>query len=136
MAESRAGVSMELPEEIERAMRVTIEELLFAGRFADEALINYKIEKGAAPLRAAILSRLREAEADRWQPIETAPKDCAVVLVALNGCTTAARHFEDHGWYEINSHWTDAWGGEIWPSHWMPLPDAPALSEAPSQGDQ
>ena len=61
-----------------------------------------------------------------WQPIETAPKDEFHVLVATQGYVTAAVwHSHAAGWYETNNDPTDAWGFELFPTHWMPLPAPP-----------
>lgn len=61
-----------------------------------------------------------------WQPIETAPKDETPVLLWAN--TRRDREY---------SHWIGAFDGENWrdeveghflqPTHWMPLPDPPAI---------
>lgn len=162
----------ELPEEIATA----IEELLIrqsechgSGRVS----LRDARDEARSTLTAAILSRLREAEAQGapsgtgysraepsglgpeaeypsrgWQPIATAPKDGRWVL--LSGGRI------EYGWdretkppavvgQAVNGGedgWQFAWydsgyyGEYEDPTHWMPLPAPPALSEAPSQGDQ
>ena len=66
----------------------------------------------------AVSARLRELT--EWQPIETAPKDKTLVLVALirDGVVWRASDavFNGLGWYTKNGkacHWR---------THWMPLP--------------
>lgn len=69
-----------------------------------------------------------------WQPIETAPKDGTVVLLAgpefEHGCVIAFwsdpsvgdTTEEDAGWYESESDSHRLFGT---PTHWMPLPATP-----------
>ena len=73
---------------------------------------------------------------DRWLPIETAPKDEFVLLAGPSGYTTietvfaTGRMCSDYHvgrWIDhANDDLTD-WGFE--PTHWMPLPEAPAMQE-------
>ena len=73
---------------------------------------------------------------DRWLPIETAPKDEFVLLAGPSGYTTietvfsTGRMCSDYhvgSWIDhANDDLTD-WGFE--PTHWMPLPKAPAMQE-------
>ena len=73
---------------------------------------------------------------DRWQPIATAPKDKFVLLAGPSGYTTieivyaTGRMCSDYHvgrWIDhANDDLTD-WGFE--PTHWMPLPEAPAMQE-------
>ena len=73
---------------------------------------------------------------DRWQPIETAPKDKFVLLAGPSGYTTieivyaTGRMCSDYHvgrWIDhANDDLTD-WGFE--PTHWRPLPKAPAMQE-------
>lgn len=72
-----------------------------------------------------------------WQPIETAPKDTFVLLAGPSGYTTIETVFatgrmcsdyHEGRWIDhANDDLTD-WGFE--PTHWMPLPDAPAIASA------
>lgn len=65
--------------------------------------------------------------ADGWLPIETAPKDGSEILgFGLQW-----------GWSPVRfvcvwngATWYAGWGDSIQPTHWMPLPAAPALSTA------
>lgn len=74
--------------------------------------------------------RMEAPRTNKWQPIETAPKDGTEVLVTKPGYTMAVAGF-DYG------EWRDAgdmgWGGycDVEPTHWMPLPNPP--SEHPAQ---
>jgi hypothetical protein len=66
-----------------------------------------------------------------WQPIETAPKGGTLILVgsARDGYTTEAQFdTEREEWWEVNTHWTDATGDPLYPTHWMPLPAPPVGS--------
>lgn len=97
-------------------------------------------------LRAAPIVRVVLAAADAvrgsddgWQPIETAPRDGTMVIladlteVAPNGSTIS---YEDR-WVVAGSYQRNNWynqfieedGEEIYPSHWMPLPTAPKRNE-------
>lgn len=76
--------------------------------------------------------------AAKWRPIETAPKDEAV-LIFIPG-TEPALEIEiahcssddpDGDWYPAT--WPLASPIDMPPSHWMPLPSPPALANA---GDQ
>lgn len=68
-----------------------------------------------------------------WKPIETAPKDGRHVLVAVTndepGYVAEAYYEEDadRGWFSANTHWTDYVDGQLFPSHWMPLPEPPKV---------
>ena len=65
---------------------------------------------------------------DRWQPIETAPKDGSDVLLAGKRREDIASGYWLQSAYAGNGAW-------IWPfvhkdpTHWMPLPKAPAMQE-------
>ena len=70
----------------------------------------------------------RMEETDRWQPIETAPKDGSYVLLAGKRREDIASGY----WLQYAYAGNGAW---IWPfvlkdpTHWMPLPKAPAMQE-------
>lgn len=68
---------------------------------------------------------IREAYAQAWQPIETAPKDGTNIL----GCVQAVQRSQgEMFWYK--DRWV-TWDGEnhtrtvMYPTHWMPLPEPP-----------
>ena len=73
---------------------------------------------------------------DRWLPIETAPKDGTRLLLAKIG-----RDESECGvgvWWACTGNWSDQWKnwndgiepcGLSAPTHWMPLPKAPAMQE-------
>lgn len=70
------------------------------------------------------------AKVPEWQPIETAPRDGAWVLLAREfEWSTPGWWAEDNSegdWYELNNHPSDSWGGPLdGVSHWMPLPTPP-----------
>lgn len=61
-----------------------------------------------------------------WQPIETAPVDGTRVLLFVPPYGAMSGHFDKYGtgrrW---NAH--SAINREAQPTHWMPLPEPPAL---------
>lgn len=86
-------------------------------------------DSAVAAFRRSLAARGWAVEQD-WQPIETAPKDGRnVILAMLNEewvCEGYYEEDEDRGWFMANTHWTDAADGQVYPSHWRPLPAAPA----------
>ena len=71
------------------------------------------------------------AASDTWKPIKTAPKDGRHILVVAGDQPFAVyeAYYEadgDRGWFQANTHWTDAADGKLWNvSRWMPLPSPP-----------
>ncbi len=69
-----------------------------------------------------------------WQPMDTAPKDKTLVIVALirDGVIwrVSDAAFNGLGWYTKS--------GEAchWRTHWMPLPDPPKSEALAIGGDQ
>jgi hypothetical protein len=83
-----------------------------------------------------LLPRLRAAAQPRveqeWQPIETAPKDGTQILAywdsGMMTCTDITL------WYE--GKWSDPECTEVEyadPTHWMPLPTPPSLTDPPKE---
>jgi hypothetical protein len=81
----------------------------------------------------------------RWQPIETAPKDGRDVLLyfPLDGLSDRHAKTVIAYWSEsplMGPRWTfqmraaRAYSDAYQPTHWMPLPDAPALTSGSSPG--
>lgn len=78
---------------------------------------------------AELEARLHAVEADRWQPIETAPKDGTWIQVWADSCERS-----------IQTQWVRWQGEERWvgtmsplyvtPTHWMPLPSPPLADRA------
>jgi hypothetical protein len=63
-----------------------------------------------------------------WQPIETAPMDGTLVLIAAhdNGMPSQPRHvliakYDGEDWRQDDSEYSETWP----PTHWMPLPTPP-----------
>lgn len=74
---------------------------------------------------------------EAWRPIETAPKDGKNVLIASgSGEVGEARFHGEDGWWWINNDPTDAWGSEVYPTHWMPLPAQPDADTRPDTFDE
>lgn len=67
-----------------------------------------------------------------WLPMASAPKDGTHVLLATAidppawVCEGYYETAGDRGWYQANTHWTDAHEGLVYPSNWQPLPEPPA----------
>jgi len=95
---------------------------------------SHFVTHDSAPLHARI-AELEAQVADKWQPIETAPKDGTEVLL-YNETGTHQAWFEDGEWRVFRHHGS---GGQIlfWlnprPTHWMQLPQSPN-QKAPSNG--
>ena len=68
----------------------------------------------------AIIAGLPELQG--WQPIETAPKD--KILIGHEGGMMRLILWEDHCWKQVGTVIERNW---FEPTHWMPLPDAPAI---------
>jgi hypothetical protein len=65
------------------------------------------------------------ADAEKWQPIETAPKDGTEILTFRDGVISQC------GWKD-DLFGEKCWGHASWsypqwsqPTHWMPLPEPP-----------
>lgn len=150
----RARAMIEAPEDDEDALnRVAFEDVPEI-TFAELAEIGDLLREAADALEAS--STGRSSQPSPWQPIETAPKDGAVVLLWWlaeigRGCVAfwacgRWRVFGDGscGWVgesfhaSENGHWTRLIGER--PTHWMPLPSppgsAPAAVRAPLEGQE
>ena len=96
----------------------------FKGLFIKEAKA-YK--QGWNDCRAAMLAAAPTppVSEDRWLPIETAPKDELILVgpTTQMGICVAMHHSRD-GWVtETCSEWSTIYA----PTHWLPLPKAPAM---------
>lgn len=82
---------------------------------------------GSEEQAQALLDAARATLLNYWQPIETAPRDGTRILCYLpfgRGFTTQTHwHIDKRG-----GNWYDE-GGELCPTHWMPLPDKPENSK-------
>jgi len=70
----------------------------------------------------------------QWQPIETAPRNGASILVR---CVGAVESFVVVAWDKKGSKWVRSWTlandnvqQPKHPTHWMPLPEAPEEDES------
>lgn len=84
-----------------------------------------------------------KAEVERWQPIETAPKDGTVIDLWADQrrvtscywglpahCCGEMGSYCDSEWHDLKDGWVDDMNEPLGeyrgnPTHWMPLPDAP-----------
>lgn len=107
-------------EEIrERAMRV----------IADLSQEAERHPRGSdfTPEAIEIISRhmreLRDAVAEPWQPIETAPKHTPILTLCKHGAIEGEWDGETAcGYYWRQMEW--------WPTKWMPLPEPPQTGDA------
>lgn len=102
------------------------------GTLTHEQISYVATDEDKARAALAIARKAIEAEMrGEWQPIETAPKDCDVLLgsgrtEAGGPWVTVGRWDEDSAaFWEKNNHPTDYWGSEIYPTKWQPLPKEP-----------
>lgn len=71
---------------------------------------------------------------DGWLPIETAPKDGTKVLLGrfIKGFSDINGHIAIDYWRSRSEHTFEGWGrfnAQYWPpTHWMPLPSPPDVS--------
>lgn len=89
----------------------------------------------------AEIEGIAQARAERmrdWQPIETAPTDCAVLTIwdGVNNRTgRPARYWNVACLDEGEWHAADEYGDVIdTPTHWMPLPAPPSAKREDSDG--
>lgn len=111
--------------------------IAFHNALTDGSIGQSEVDEIKTGLRAAIAAApTPPVSEDRWLPIETAPKDEFVLLAGPSGYTTietvfaTGRMCSDYHvgrWIDhANDDLTD-WGFE--PTHWTPLPKAPAMQE-------
>jgi hypothetical protein len=63
-----------------------------------------------------------------WQSIETAPKDGTMVLLAWGTCSVASGFWWTPDRFSPVGHWHIGDTEDRLPTHWMPLPDPPAVT--------
>ena len=126
-----------LRQQVIDAIRYAVRSATNCGKETDfdpDALVQNAVYALCGPYGAA--APTPPVSEDRWQPIETAPKDKFVLLAGPSGYTTieivyaTGRMCSDYHvgrWIDhANDDLTD-WGFE--PTHWRPLPKAPAMQE-------
>lgn len=89
-----------------------------------------------AELDEAFTLGLRAGEAQGWQPIETAPKDGTPIRLKWQGTTvTAIGRWTTPE--RAMDEWRDIQGNDIltMPTHWMPLPNPPAIRASAAAGE-
>jgi hypothetical protein len=110
-------------------MKTDIEELKAAVEIVKDRQKRYGELGECEPFRSAANKVIQAAqelielrENNGWQPIETAPKDECVLVCDGNYVVEARFKSEEDGWWEINNDPTDAWGDQLYPTRWQPLP--------------
>ena len=62
-----------------------------------------------------------------WQPIDTAPKTTEPILVLVRDFFDGSgRHWTKGYWSNYLNRWCGEGGHEIFPTHWLPLPEYPS----------
>ena len=126
-----------LRQQVIDAIRYAVRSATNCGKeddFDPDALVQNAVYALCGPYGAA--APTPPVSEDRWQPIATAPKNEFVLLAGPSGYTSietvfaTGRMCSDYHvgrWIDhANDDLTD-WGFE--PTHWMPLPKAPAMQE-------
>ena len=67
----------------------------------------------------------------KWQPIETAPKETTQMFVVVAfGAKVGATPYNSDPWCVWHQRGEFVrWPHKFSPTHWMPLPEAPAMQE-------
>jgi hypothetical protein len=82
--------------------------------------------------RALQASRVSPDEERGWQPIETAPKDEDVYILAMRAGAkvpfVASYDADYENWFTFNGALENCGGGNFLPTHWRPLPEPPVQS--------
>lgn len=104
-----------------------------------ESMSDYTgLDKAIRAAITAYLQALRPGstgETEGWQPIETFDGSEAYVLVFDGSYVSEARYQpSEKGWWLANMHPTDAYDGQVYPTHWRPLPDPPSVMLAAAGG--
>ena len=89
------------------------------------------LDEAQAELTAA-RARIAELEAaQKWQPIEIAPKDDDETILGAKGKIPFAMRWasEDACWYTFNGWYEKFFKKQFEPTHWMPLPARPIKKE-------
>lgn len=60
-----------------------------------------------------------------WRLIDTAIAEHACLVATQDGAVGEAFLRGKHGWWWAGNDPSDSWGGQIYPTHWMELPEAP-----------
>lgn len=89
-----------------------------------QGVTHYPDKNGEWVRFVDVIKRIKELEAQQWQPIDSAPKDGTKILVC---------HEDKHGNKEVlAAHWGSgcwqtgfAFEGIRYTTHWMPLPSPP-----------
>jgi hypothetical protein len=118
----------------------TLDDMIEAVRI-EIMILEAKVSTGPQHL-AALRAALRELEARRWRPIETAPKDGEWVLTCIAGTLlpfVAAFDDEpgDPRWFSLNrAYETGSSKQPYQPTHWAPLLSLPPAPPATSDGGE
>jgi hypothetical protein len=105
-----------------------------------EAIASLKLQvKTYRDTNHVLRETLRVVQASlAWRPIETAPRDDTIILAtwadSWDDVGTVSYHVHIEAMCHENGIWYYAYDGDSHtraPTHWLPLPAAPALSQAP-----
>lgn len=111
------GVSEEMQELIDRFVSAVRNEVTAKGLTYEPGRHARVVAEQSLLTTIAAL----EAQLPQWQPIETAPKDGTMVLIAWAG----GGYPRTSRWLHNSQGWAVATTQTLDPTHWMPLPPSP-----------
>jgi hypothetical protein len=129
---------MERDEVLREILALIKDEARDLGHYGDRPSYAARI-KQHADATLALLASVPEREPDGWRPVETAPQDGTDILLTDGRVVTYGGWITDMDQgadYEGQLHCAGWWSvaGDVTPTHWMPLPAAPAAQAAESEG--
>lgn len=104
----------------------------------EQLCVKHGLISNRAVLSDVARALMAERKADKWQPIETAPKDGTPMLLIVAGYEPAVGRFLPgrNAWSYLDQEEIEVFEGagvtfgEWQPTHWMPLPPPPASKGA------
>ena len=106
--------------------------IAFHNALTDGAIGQAEVDEIKTGLRAALAAApTPPVSEDRWQPIETAPKETTQMFVVVAfGAKVGATPYNSDPWCVWHQRGEFVrWPHKFSPTHWMPLPDAPTMQE-------
>ena len=104
--------------------------LAFHSALTDGSIGQGEIDELKVGLRAALAAApTPPVSEDRWQPIETAPKETTQMFVVVAfGAKVGATPYNSDPWCVWHQRGEFVrWPHKFSPTHWMPLPKVPAM---------